>query len=338
MGGNALKHLGVETKRLEKQEYTRIVQDISDVLASNGFIFHVVQAYRNKETFGDLDTVICHEDTSIFSKFINEVFKPTAIYRNSNTFSFDYQNFQVDFIIHGREVFNAAVDYYDFSPCGNAVGKLAHQFGLSYGHEGLVYVIREEHVGADSTENSHVLKEVVLSTDSEEIHTFFDLNHHVWLDGFDKEEEIFAWVANSKYFNPNLFSLEAMNHRARVRDKKRADYNRLMKWIDDNKDYLPDYQPLSSKSSYLPWIVAHFPKLKDEMDQCREEYVENQIIKSKFNGHLVSAWTHIDDGQKLGYIIKGFKESVENLRSFLLQNTHEEVERYFRAWYTKQNE
>lgn len=124
-----------------------------------------------------------------------------------------------------------------------------------------------------------------------------------------------------------------MNNKDRKRDLKRPDYRRFLEWIEKNKSRLPDYKRNSDKKSYLPWIISNFPKLKDEIDDCRELYFENQKIKNKFNGKLVMDWIGVYDGKTIGYILKGFKESIPNFKHFILTCESDEIKDKFIEWY-----
>lgn len=285
-----------------------------------------------------MDVVILNKNFSdaFIKTFIFDKFGTALIHRNTNTYSFALRNFQIDFIFQPSECYASTVNYYDFSPSGNAVGKLAHQFKLSYGHEGLKYIIREEDVGAEISENSHILKEVVLTNDLKTIHDFLALNHQRYTEGFDTEEQIFEWVCTSSFFNPDLFSYENMNHRARVRDVKRPDYNRLMSWIEKNQKRLPKYPRNPYKVVYLPWICTTFPHLSKEFENCAALYKRNQEIKEKFNGHIVTELTG-KTGKNLGDIIMKFKkhfgDDQDIYQSFLSNNSKEHIMIYFKDWY-----
>jgi len=344
MGGAALKSYGINTRRYQRDEYFEIAQEISEILVKKGWNVYVVEAYAQKKSFGDLDAVIEDKGYSAdyIKKLIETEFGAAIIHRNSNTYSFCYKEFQIDLIFHSNNIFYPASNYYKFSPSGNGIGKLAHQFGLQYGHEGLKYIIREENIGAESSDNSHVMKEVILSTDIKEIHEMIGLNYSDYSFGFETEEDIFAYICSSTYFNPNLFSFEAMNARARVRDRKRPDYARLMDWIEAHKATLPNYQRNLNKKDYLPWIVEKFPALQDEFDECRVRYTQNQIVKSKFNGLLVLDWISEVDGEliakmihgkTLGNIIRDYKNSVQDFHNFLLTTHEKDVALHFNNWY-----
>lgn len=335
MGGLALKKWGIETSRLPKDEYFKIQDEILQVLTVRGLTAEPVKAYRNKESFGDLDVVILDTGNLKIRETIMENFKPKAIHQNSNCYSFDYENFQIDFTIHPEGVYRSALDYYHYSPAGNAVGKLFHQMKLSYGHTGLVYIIREEDVDPNANRNnSHVLMCPVLSTNTQEIHNFIGLDHEKWKNGFETEEEIFEWIAGSRFFNPQLFAFEQMNHRSRTRDRKRPDYHRLMAWIDANKSRLPNYKRFEDKSDYLPMIHRQFPMLKTHMDECRVKYNKRKELHQKFNGHMVSEITGLV-GKDLGDYIRDFKFEHQYFQDWLEKTSQENIYHEIKKFYNK---
>lgn len=337
MGGSALKQFGIETERFSKIAYDIICQEVSEILNDRKLFFSFVEAYREKESFGDLDVVI--NSCSILSnitELIDEEFHPRKIFKNGNTYSFDYKNFQIDFIIHSPKDFYSAVDYYKYSPCGNLVGKIAHQFDLTYGHEGLKFFIRENLMSDDKrSTNKNLLKEVVICNDTEKIHKLFGLDHYIWNEGFDTEEEIFKWITKSHFFNPDLFSFENMNHQARTRDRKRPDYNRFVNWLKDKND-LHQYQKNDNKHVYLNWILEKFPNLKYEIEVVRYDYYQRIENYKKFNGNLVKDWTG-KEGIELGKIIKNYKESInpEKFDDFIDSNDTICIKNHFMEWYQK---
>ena len=127
-----------------------------------------------------------------------------------------------------------------------------------------------------------------------------------------------------------------MNNKDRKRDLKRPDYRRFLEWVETNKSRLPNYQRNRDKSSYLPWITETFPQLVTEFEKCAELYQENQELKEKFNGNIVSELTG-KTGKELGDIMVSFKkhfdDDKERYRSFLLKMSKEHVTAYFKDWY-----
>lgn len=325
MGGSALSF---QTDRLHKEAYFALTNLISERLTDVGIIHKLVEAYHLKESFGDADFVLQSEslNNTKLKDLINSLFNCREIVQNSNIYSFDITscNFQIDFVLHSKEIFDIANCYYKFSPAGNSLGKLYHQFKLRLGHEGLFYTLREEDCGGERQDNSHVMENVILCRDWKEICEFINLDYNRWAAGFETEEDIFEWVCSCPFFNSERFSFEEMNHRARTRDRKRPDYNRLMHWIVNNKHRLPHYQRNHNKVEYLPWIFERFPILEERIEFNKQRYAEYQVIKSKFNGNIVTELTGLTNAN-LGKFLATFKKGKENFNDWVLTNTTDQI-------------
>lgn len=335
MGGKLIQSaFNLPEKRLGREEYllltSKVLNDLDKRFLRLGINISplLISAYFDKQTFGDAD-ILCQKFNIgglSYSEVLFDLFgeKPFC---NGGVYSLPIEGFQFDFITVSKDIYDTAYDYFIFSPQGNAVGKIAHTFGLRYGHAGLYFVIREQNVGGQSTENSHVLEEVILTRNTREIHEFLGLDHFRFLRGFDELEDIFEWVCSTKYFHPSRFSFEEMNYRARTRDRKRSDYNALMAWIEQNKARLPAYQRKENKADYIPWICESFPILKERLDYNRIVYKETQEIKTKFNGHIIKEMGIFKDGEeeKMGRAIAAYKKSKRDFRKFVLDTKKERV-------------
>ena len=144
MGGKALNKYGVNTVRKTTEEFRRIgIQLQYKVKMTLDLKSEVVTCYRTKADHGDLDLLICVPSGRgiNWDNYITERFNPTAIYNNGGVHSFDYENFQVDFIPISQSKWNSALVYFSYDPLGNIMGKTYHKFNLSYGWEGLFYNI-----------------------------------------------------------------------------------------------------------------------------------------------------------------------------------------------------
>lgn len=341
MGGSALSF---KTRRVETGEYLALTNSIANKLSFKGVEAKLVQAYRSKKDFGDADFVVVSETLPNISakEFIQQTFIPSEIVQNSKFYSFDINNFQIDFILHSKKIFDIACNYYNWSPSGNAIGKLYHQFKLRLGHTGLFYTIREEDIDPNCkniVSGSNILENVVLSTDWKEICELIGLNYYIWVIGFDDEEDIFEWISSSFYFHPNRFSFEEMNHRARTRDRKRPDYKRLMRWIEKNQIRLPKYQKLENKRDYLPWLMEIFPILKIKFEENKEKFEIHKITRSKFNGDIAREITGLED-RELGKFITSFKIFMKNCENtswdeYVLRRSSEEIRRDIKDFYKK---
>jgi len=346
MGGNAIKKFGYEGKRLSRVDYWKLVakvrRELGDVLPRQTR-FDVIPSYWTKETFGDLDMLIENVKYYNFPEMIMEVFGATQIYSNNNTHSFAINGFQVDFIVVDRSIFTPAYHYFSWNDCGNLCGCVFHGFGLKYGHEGLQYVVRERTVGLSDNLNSAVLATVSLSKNCHDILKFGGFDHKQFDKGFNTLEDMFHWVASSKYFNADQYNLDKLNHINRTRNRKRSSYTKFLKWLETNKHKYGKYEYNEDSLVYLPKVEAAFPELTQALKDAKEACEDRRFQSSKFNGHLIKEWvdtsTSVDSSKtQIGQWLFGFKYEVEEVfevkfDQWVRSQNHDQVKLAFVNWY-----
>ncbi len=300
MGGNALK---IATRRYSKQEYYNILPEIESLAKQIFDEVCITKCYSDKDSFGDIDVLCLSDDLGInlFDK-INEVFKPTEIFRNTNMWSFDYKEIQVDFILTSRENWETSKIYYSYNDVCNLIGKIAHRFGIKFGYKGLVWVgfIPQK-------------TEIILTKDHNKILEFLGFDSKAFNIGFKTLEEIFNFIIESKYFNPVYFDLDLHSSSVRDRDIKRVNYQLFLQKIEPlkNKDYLFLHP---TKDYYLGLIDHYFPGfLKQYSDIFRKKEVDAEV-KKIFNGNIVK---HLygNDFLRLRKDLEIFKNSFDSKQS-----------------------
>ena len=310
MGGNALKN--TETKRLGRDEYFKVSYEVATMLCERYPQSRVeaIQAYEEKETFGDLDIILetgTGDDFSRVREDLKEMFKPNEMVPNGKVISFDYKQFQVDVILTPKSEFEFARHYYAYNDLGNLMGRVAHKFGLKYGHNGLWFMYRD---------GDYLVDEICVSMDVEEVFKFLDFNYTDWTMGFETLEDVFNYVHRSKYFNPTIYSFENMNHRSRVRDQKRKTYNSFLDWIDGHvKSDWKDkefYQFKKNKSDYIRMICDYFPGFEQKYLEAYYKMLDDRELKTKFNGTMVSEQT--------GYVERELGEFMKYMKSMFKDN------------------
>ena len=308
MGGKVMKKYGVETERKSTQEHKRIEKELIPII-SNMFNTEVkiVEFYRNKETHGDCDLLILnHGNLGNISKKLEEKFG--IVHANGNVYSFVYDKYQIDIIPQPTKNWETAKVFFDWDPSGNLMGKIAHKFGLKYGLQGLVYPFR--------TFSGRLSRDIVISKDNRKIFKFFDLDYDKYLKGFDNLEEIFEFIIDSKYFNPNNFLMENLNSIDRKRNKKRSTYKGFLDYINlKNFDKDSSFKFNKDKSSYHRMINEYFPESNflEMLDELKKEDDRNKRISEKFNGNIVMEITGLK-GKELGNFIHKFKQYIEDKR------------------------
>ena len=337
MGGKALNKYGVVTERKNTEEFLRIGKEIQAHIQFD-FDFpvetEVVTCYHTKPDHGDLDLLIkvdsnFHNEGIDLREYIQTAFAPRAIHNNGGVYSFDYENFQVDFIPVKESRWETAKVYYSYDPLGNIMGKTFHKFGLSYGWDGLFYKFRNF--------NGRLAQNILLSNDARKIFTFGGYDYDRYLEGFETLEDIILFAVNSKYFDNKIFQMDNLKSIDKKRNRKRGSYHVFLKYLKDN-DINRVYPFNPNKDVYLPQIDQRFPqaKLLEQLSELQRIDTQNKILSQKFNGDIVMTWLPDLKGKELGHAMSGFKESFdeeEDYREFVLNASFDAIRERFMNTY-----
>jgi hypothetical protein len=306
MGGKALNKYGVHTERKNTEEFKQIGYELNvRVFFDLTFFTSVVTCYRNKADHGDLDLLIQVRPNSDvnWAEYIQNTFKPQAIYSNGGVYSFDYKTFQVDFIPIPEQKWATALVYFSYDPLGNIMGKTFHKFGCSYGWEGLYYKYRN-YRGTNSAN-------ILLSNDVRKIFEFGGYDYERYLLGFDTLEDIFKFTINSKYFDTEMFQMENLKSLDKKRNRKRKSYHIFLEYLKEN-NINTKYPFDEDKDLYIMDIDNAFPEanLLEQLHdlQIKDEF--NQALAEKFNGNIVMQWIPELQGRELGTAIGQFKAKL----------------------------
>lgn len=332
MGGNALKN--TTTRRLSKQEFEQVSATVVAQLKQTfpQARVDVIPAYFSKPDFGDLDVLVTTEGLlanggrNELRKLAQETFFSTDMYPNGDVLSFDYRasadqtepGFQVDVISMREESYDYALNYFSFNDLGNLIGRTAHKAGLSHGHDGLWYYLRE---------GTYLFKSILLTRDYDVALKFLGYSPERFHTGFNDLVEIFEYVSTSEFFSAEIFDLENRNAAARVRDKKRKTYSEFLKYVEAHPE-LPKYPYPEDKKEWLPRIAQHFPHFQGEYDAAMRDLATQRAVKEKYNGEWVSQLTGLQ-GKELGMLMKNFKESFESqdaMHTFVLEQSQAALE------------
>lgn len=339
MGGSAL---GIETRRLSREEYERFSRhvhgELVDLLPKARMA--IVKAYAEKPDFGDLDLVAALEDLpEDFAWQIDGHFTPRATRPQLSAgsppnfarqgFSFEVDGFQVDLILVPGANYDFACRYFAFNDLGNLIGRVAHKFGLKFGWQGLEMPLRD---------GDHQFGRLTVTRDWEAALRFLGYDPARWEHGFERLEDVFAFAASTPYFHPDIYLLENRNHKARTRDAKRPSYRAFLRWLEAHREALPAYRFTPEKAFYLPRIFAAFPDFESAYREAWRRHETERALKRRFNGDLVRAWTGLD-GRELSRFLGAFVErqgGPEAWRAELPRLTdeaiRERVTRFARGW------
>lgn len=287
MGGNALKN--TPTERKSKEDYFRILKELEIILKPHVDELRPIEAYRNKETFGDIDILfVADKASNDITSLIEFLFNPHEIYKNGDVWSFDYDKIQVDLIKTTEEFIDINSFYYSYNDLNNLAGRTANRMGLKFGHLGLILNYKN--------------RDVILTKDPREIYDVLGYDYDRYLKGFDDLEDIYEFVISSPYFSKEPFYNQ--NHSNRVRNAKRKVFIGFLEWLDGKE--LSDFI-FEDKSIYVNSAVERFGK-ESELSGIDEELEEITKKNAKLNGHKLSSMFNIS-GETLGSFIKYVKSS-----------------------------
>jgi hypothetical protein len=326
MGGNALKN--TTTRRYDAAEYEFLVDEVLATLQKKYFLrCNVLPAYRLKPSFGDMD-VLVEKNHSIdwFINMVHDAFRPNEVFSNGGVISFDFKELQIDLVLVGKENYASAFAFFSWNDLGNFIGKIAHKFGLKYGIKGLEYVHRTQ-------DQSKIFGRINLSKDPSVILPFLGFDYERWLEGFDTKEEIFDFIVNSKYFNPEMFRFKNLSAEHKKRNRRRDMYLDFLNYVESLENsvgvqYYPFYK---DKTEYHFWIEENFSGFKAKLADLEHREERARKAKQKFNGKLVMD-KYGYEGKELGKLLGNFKKEFDTegeLNQFLVNTSQEQVWDYF---------
>lgn len=310
MGGNALKRY--ETNRLPAKEYRWITNDFKDAFFDAfGFYPVLIKAYKNKPSFGDADFLVISEALpSNWTDKLKEYFSltPEQYSKNGNVVSIGWNNFQFDLIVTPHDEMSTSYFYFSYNDFGNLIGRIGHKLGLKIAHDGLWLVVRHK------DRSDHILKEIWLTKDAKTSLDILGLDRGRYDQGFDNLEDIFAYVASSRYFDPEIYALEHRSATSRIRDKKRATYNAFLKWVDSTKPKanheFGEKSELGGYSLRMPYyeteVCSRWPWVRAEVDQVIADFELDLRFREIYNGQIVSELTGYT-GRTLGAFMTQMK-------------------------------
>lgn len=342
MGGKALQKYGIKTERKSSQDFFNIASEMAirlsyglGITASTPVEFEYsptilsqpVRCYRLKQDHGDLDVLIKvdveFELNGIdLKKYIAEKFKPRVIHSNGGVHSFDYQNFQIDFIPIREEDWEVAQVYFSYDPLGNAMGKTFHKMNLSYGWDGLKFKYRNF--------NGRNSANIPITKNPRKIFDFGGYDYDRYLKGFRTIEEIFDFVIAGKYFDGEMFNMENLNHIDRKRNRKRGSYHAFLNYIEENG--IETRYEFRDKSYYVPMINEAFPEANffQTLEALDARDSINKRLSENFNGRLVMEWVPGLFGKDLGDAIRKFTDHLgEHYEHIVLECTEDELRERF---------
>lgn len=301
MGGKCLKK--VICSRINLEDYNNIKKDLEIKFSKYLEIKFTIEV-PGKIDFGDIDILYKYKlDEVNIIHLIQLIYEPIEIVKNGPVCSFSYyfeetnKYFQVDLIlVEDLEMSNF---YFSYGDLGGIIGRITKNYCLTFGSTGLWANINEETKSKCinkyqlnfSVEHDSIIKSYIpfqmLTSDPKKICEYLGLNWEIWSNGFNSKEEIFEWICQSPWFEPNSFRV-LLNHEHRHRANSRPMYQEFINYIYKDEDNLiiekaniPNNINLN-KNLQLE-SLEYFDKINNLINEFLP--VEKKIIrKEKFNG------------------------------------------------------
>lgn len=316
MGGKVFNGI-----RLDKEDYNNLVELVESVIIGG----RVVETYRDKSSFGDLDILIREGSLYVFPEHVKQLLNSlnigevVGISTNGNVTSYGMQLsqglFQLDFISVPDESFDFAFNYHGRGDLGNFLGRVARSRGLKLGDTGLYYTQRA------SDNPSIILEEHLLLDKWEDVLEHLGYDAERFNRGFETLQEVFAYVISSESFDFDYFDLEKRNNKARQKVSKRPTHLAFLKYCEKNKDFIP-----------FSRLYARFPSVVNQCLKNEVDYLLQKEYKLKFNGNIVREVLNIE-----GNLLGEFLALCETIftRELVLSKSQEEIAELIREVYVE---
>jgi len=332
MGGKALKN--TFTRRYEHDEYHALCKELLSKIADIfGTEVSLVESFEHKQTFGDMDILVLgNRSNNEIKKILIESFNPPPgeIHCNGNVVSFEHKELQIDLIFTPQSNWETSKLFFKYGDLGNLLGKMYHKINLKYGFNGLSMVIRD-------LNDTKKLGHIIISTEGEKIFEFMGLSWERYQKGFGDEQEIFDYIIQSRFFDPEAFKFENLNHINKKRNKRRKGYGDFVKFVED-MEVKPKYSfDESDKTKHIKEIEDYFgTHITKEIEKLQEEEKIRSIITNKFSGKQVMEWASVSPGPEVGRHVEGFRNYIKesyNYNDYMLYNNVVTIMAEFLTYY-----
>lgn len=325
MGGHALS---LPSIRLPAAQYHALEADILARLRGRypEKRIEAILAYAEKRDFGDMDLLI--DDVNGYdARAIATCLDACEVVPNGDVTSIGIRLpqgvFQIDLLKTPTPCFDFAARYFGFNDLGNLLGRVARRFGAKFGQRGLLYPL------VDAENSFRLLAELTITLDFAEALRLlgYDPVRYETLrstGGFRTLDDIFAYVVSSPYVHRDLYLLENLNHRARVRDAKRPTYNAFLAWLaQQTAATLPAYQwaaagtraAAAQQQAFLGAAFAACPRFEHDYGLAMQDWQRKKIIRQRYNGKLVGRITGLF-GYALGQLMQTVRQHFADEAAF----------------------
>lgn len=314
MGGNAMQDFGARRvdADLAHRKAREVSQALDQVLAKLGCPrpCHVIRAYREKATFGDVDLLVQQEAVEAIGKelIVSELgvllghdlpyyqVHPKAPQFHTAIPLEEGGALQVDFQMIPELTFDYAKDYFAWNDLSKLMQILGRTMsGLNFGVDGLSRSVKHK---------GQVIGRVTFTYNFSEALGFLGFDVARFNQGFDNLEAMYEFVAKHPNFNSNMYQWENRTSRGRGQDMDRPTYLGFLEWMKERG------LPLEAPADETDWVAKaykRFPDAQRQRDALFAEMAALDTFRMRFNGGVVTKLTGLR-GESLGVFMKAYRK------------------------------
>lgn len=344
MGGNAMQDFGARRVEadLAHHKAREVSQAVDEILARHGFDrpCHVIRAYREKTTFGDLDLLVQQEAVDAIGKevIVSELgallghdlpyhqVHPKAPQFHTALPLEEGGALQIDFQMIPEITFDYAKDYFAWNDLSKLMQLLGRTMGgINFGVDGMSRSVKH---------NGQVIGHVTFTRNFNEALDFLGFDVERFNQGFNNLEAMYKFVAKHPRFNTSIYQWENRTSRGRGQDMDRPTYLGFLEWMKDR--VLPVDEPVDD----IDWVAKaydRFPSAHAERDALFAELAALESFRVRFNGGVVTKITGLR-GVPLGEFMKAYRKDegeeifVKKVLAMSDQELHARINAYWGAF------
>lgn len=338
MGGSVFAEHAT-TVRVDRSEHDAIAAGVAEALVAIGVEARALPSLRGKSSFGDVDMICARSQThGDLPKDGEEHVRALAqrdaeiaqalgadAYHRGNV-----RNPALHMLVAGRDgpvqldlmsiddgLLEFTTRHLSWGDAGAMAAAVAQQMGIKMGMTGVALAVRIRAA-------THRLP---LDLDYDQTLELIGLDADRHRRGFDTVDEVYAWLAEGRYFNPRLWSAEFMTNKRRHRAMKRDSFVGLQEWIGRERPESRYDWGESRGARTAEWteqlLDAH-PEARAEMDRLTSASTAPQGLRAFFNGDVVRRHVDLDD-EALQHVMNNLRKSigVERLQALADAGDHE---------------
>jgi len=314
MGGNAMQAYGAKRvdADLAHQKACEVSQALDQVLTNHGItrLCHVIRAYREKATFGDLDLLVQQEAVDAIGqkRIVNELgsllghdlpyyqVHPKAPQFHTALPLEGGGSLQIDFQMIPEITFDYAKDYFAWNDLSKLMQILGRTMGgINFGVDGLSRSVKHK---------GQVIGHVTFTRDFNEALDFLGYDVERFSQGFDNLEAMYEFAVKNTRINSSMYQWENRTSRGRGQDMDRPTYLGFLEWMKGRD--LPVDEPVDG----IDWVAKayeRFPSAHAERDALFAELSALDSFRVRFNGGVVTKLTGLK-GESLGIFMKAYRK------------------------------